>query len=199
MIGYLKGTVREKQPTEVILDVHGVGYVVAIPVNTSEALPEEGNDASLFVHTNVREDAIQLFGFATREERAVFRLLIAISGIGPKIALGILSALSIADLREHIIRNNLVALSNIPGIGKKTAERLVIELREKMQKLEIGGEAAPMDGQAHVRSEAMLALTSLGYSRPAAEAAIRGALKEANGAQITVEQLVKSALRHANN
>ncbi|HET7152452.1 MAG TPA: Holliday junction branch migration protein RuvA [Candidatus Kapabacteria bacterium] len=198
MIGYLKGTILEKLPTEVIIDVHGVGYVLAVSVNTSEAMPGIGAESSLFVHTHVREDAIQLFGFATSEERAAFRMLISVSGVGPKIALGILSAMSVGDLREHIVRNNLVALSGIPGIGKKTAERLVIELRDKMQKLDVEAEITTHNGQANVRSEAMLALTSLGYSRPAAETAIRNALKESDGKQLTVEQLIKASLRHAN-
>ena len=198
MIGYLKGVVLEKQPAEVLLDVHGVGYVLAVPVNTSDKLPERGGEASLFVHTNVREDAIQLFGFATSEECTVFRMLIAISGNRPKIALGIISSLSIADLREHVIHDNLAALSRIPGIGKKTAERLVIELREKLQKLEPGLSVAGHGGGAVVRSEAMLALTSLGYTRLAAEMAIRNAVAESEGASLTVEQLVKNALRHAN-
>jgi Holliday junction DNA helicase RuvA len=198
MIGYLKGVLLEKLPTEVIIDVHGVGYVLAVSVNTSEVLSGVGAESALFVHTHVREDAIQLFGFATSEERAAFRMLISVSGVGPKIALGILSAMSVGDLREHIVRNNLVALSGIPGIGKKTAERLVIELRDKMQKLDVEAEVTVQGGQANVRSEAMLALTSLGYSRPAAEAAIRNALKEPNGGQLTVEQLIKASLRHAN-
>lgn len=198
MIGYLKGTILEKLPTEVIIDVHGVGYVLAVSLNTSEAMPGIGVESALFVHTHVREDAIQLFGFATSEERAAFRMLISVSGVGPKIALGILSAMSVGDLREHIVRNNLVALSGIPGIGKKTAERLVIELRDKMQKLDVEAEVTPQGGQANVRSEAMLALTSLGYSRPAAETAIRNALKESDGKQLTVEQLIKASLRHAN-
>ncbi|HZV13169.1 MAG TPA: Holliday junction branch migration protein RuvA [Candidatus Kapabacteria bacterium] len=198
MIGYLKGIILEKLPTEIIIDVHGVGYVLAVSLNTSEVMADIGGEAALFVHTHVREDAIQLFGFATSEERAAFRMLISVSGIGPKIALGILSAMSVGDLREHIVRNNLVALSGIPGIGKKTAERLVIELREKMQKLDVEAEVTTHNGQQNVRSEAMLALTSLGYSRPAAEAAIRNALKESNTEQLTVEQLIKASLRHAN-
>ncbi len=196
MIGYLKGVILEKQPAEITLDVHGVGYVLAIPVNTSDALPAAGGETAVFVHTQVREDAIQLYGFAASIDRAVFRMLIAISGVGPKIALGILSALSIADLRDHIVNNNLFALSKIPGIGKKTAERLVIELREKMLKLETGLPA--QDGGAYIRSEAMLALSSLGYTRVAAESAIRHAAMELEGATVSVEQLVKAALRHAN-
>ncbi len=196
MIGFLRGVLIEKSPTEIVVDVHGVGYLLSVSATTSESLGAPGAEVALRVHTHVREDAIQLFGFATDEERAVFRLLIGISGVGPKMAVGILSAMSVAEFREHVLRNNLVALTAIPGVGRKTAERLVIELRERLTKMDLG--AVPgAEGSAGVRNEALLALTSLGYSRAAAETAVRKALAEFGPTTPTVEHLVKSALRHA--
>lgn len=196
MIGYLKGVLIEKSPSEIVVDVHGVGYVLSVSFTTSEKLPDRGAEVALHVHTNVREDAIQLFGFATADERSLFRLLTNISGVGPKMAIGILSAMSVTEFRDHVVRNNLVALTAISGVGRKTAERLVVELRDKMIKMETGGESVS-DTVAHARNEALLALTSLGYTRAAAEAAVRKALADFGPNVPLVEQLVKSALRHA--
>lgn len=196
MIGYLKGVLLDKSPTELVVDVHGVGYVLTVSVATSERMPAPGGEVALRVHTHVREDAITLFGFAMEDERAVFRLLINIPNVGPKMAIGILSAMSVSEFRDHVLRNNLVALTAISGVGRKTAERLVIELRDKLMKLEVTGEPVP-DSVAHVRGEALLALTSLGYSRVAAETAVRKALAEFAPNVPPVEQIVKSALRHA--
>ena len=198
MIAFLKGVLLEKSPSEAVVDVHGVGYLVSISATTSERLPATGSEAALLVHTHVREDAIQLFGFASDEERAVFRLLIGISGVGPKMALAILSAMSVAEFRDHVLRNNLVALTAISGVGRKTAERLVIELREKLMKIDVGI-GAVADGASGARGEALLALTSLGYSRAVAEVAVRKALGDFGPNIPPVEQLVKAALRHANS
>jgi Holliday junction DNA helicase RuvA len=176
-----------------------VGYGVSIPLSTYERLGELHTTVTLYTYLHVREDSLQLFGFATEEERVLFKLLISVSGIGPKMAQGILSGISVQDLKSHIVVGNIGALTTIPGVGRKLGERLVVELREKIGKLDLGppSTAAPRDEQATIRSEALLALTSLGYSRPAAEQALRSALAENNGMRPTVEQLIKSALRHA--
>jgi Holliday junction DNA helicase RuvA len=198
MIARLTGVLAAKSPTEIIIDAGGVGYGVSIPVSTFEALGEVHSTVSIYTHLHVREDALQLYGFATEEERDVFRALIAVSGIGPKIAQGILSGISAADLKSHILSGNAAALTSIPGVGRKTAERLVMELKDRIGKIE---SAAPADmagdGQGKVLTEALLALTSLGYNRAAAERAVRAALHETRTAGETVESLIKAALRHA--
>ncbi len=197
MIGRIHGTLLERTPSEALVDVGGVGYVLTVSVTTSDQLPPPGSQATLLVHTHVREDAIQLFGFADETERAVFRLLIGVPNVGPKMALAILSALTVAEFREHVVRNNLVALTHIPGVGRKTAERLVIELRDKLAKIEAG---VPVEGghtDAQVRAEAVMALVALGYARPIAETAVRRAAQDAAGSPVTVEHLVKLSLRYA--
>jgi Holliday junction DNA helicase RuvA len=199
MIATLTGTIVSKAPTEVVLDVRGVGYALAIPLSTCEKLGEPGSEARLFTHLHVREDALLLYGFATEEERSLFRLLLSVSGIGPKMGLGMLSGIPVAELRAHLASGNLAALTAVPGIGRKLAERLVLELRDRLGKQEgaLAGIPAADAGKERVRGEALLALTSLGYQRPAAEKALRGALAELNGADHSVETLIKLALRHA--
>src|SRR3989339_1757113 len=166
MIGSLTGTLKHKSPTEVVLDVNGVGYAVIIPFSTYEKLGDLESRVTLVTHLHVREDALQLFGFFTEEERFFFKLLISVNGIGPKIAQGILSGISVPELRQHIANGNISALTAIPGVGKKTAERLVIELRDKIGKIGRGdaGHISTEDG-SELRQEALLALTSLGYNR----------------------------------
>jgi len=199
MISYLQGTLTEKSPTEVTVEVNGVAYAVAIPLSTYAALGEIGNPVKIFTHLHVREDAMQLYGFATTAERDLFRMLISISGIGPKMAQGILSGIGVNELKNHIVKGNYSGLMAIPGVGKKIAERLILELRDKIAKLE---EEVPVlgDKAAAVRHEALLALTSLGYARVVAEKAIRLALQETDGSHDTLglEELIKRALRHAS-
>jgi len=199
MIASLRGMLMHKSPTEIILDVQGVGYGVSIPLSTFEALGNLNTTVTLLTYLHVREDALQLYGFATELERNIFRLLISVSGIGPKMAQGILSGIGVSELRNHIAQGNLGALTTIPGVGRKLGERLIVELRDKISKLEAGA-LAPVgaaDAQTRIRSEAMLALTSLGYARPTAEKALLAALQEANGKDISLEALIKSSLRHA--
>lgn len=200
MIGSLTGTLKHKSPTEVILDVNGVGFAVIIPFSTYEKLGSPGSVVTLVTHLHVREDALLLFGFFTEEERFFFKLLISVNGIGPKIAQGILSGISVPDLRQHIANGNLPALTAIPGVGKKTAERLVVELRDKIEKTETGqaGQAGTEDGTG-LRQEALLALTSLGYNRQQAEKAIRLVLQDATGEKPSLQDLIKKALRLAAN
>jgi Holliday junction DNA helicase RuvA len=197
MISYLHGKLAEKSPTEITVDVNGVAYAVHIPLSTFEAIGEIGAEVKILTYLHFREDAMQLYGFATSAERDLFRLLISISGIGPKMAQGILSGVSVNELKSFILQGNFNALTSIPGVGKKTAERLVVELRDKVRKLEYEAPAKE-DKAAAMRSEALLALTSLGYPRATAEKAIRAVLQESDGSGLTVEDLIKRALRHTS-
>lgn len=199
MIASLSGSLIHKSPTEVTVQVQGVGYAVHIPLSTFETLGETGSMISLLTYLHVREDALQLYGFATMEEREMFRLLISVSGIGPKMALGILSGTPVAHLKQHIVSGRVDALIAIPGIGKKLAERLVVELREKISKQEAGPSAGtkPADPTAHLQSEAILALTSLGYTRGNAEKAVTNALSGFDGKPPSLEALIKASLQSA--
>jgi len=199
MIASLRGILTAKAPTEIVIDVAGVGYAVSIPLSTYERLGEIRSEVLLFTHQHVREDTLQLFGFSTEEERSMFRLLLSVTGIGPKMAQGILSGISVGELRGYIATGNLTALMAIPGIGRKLAERLVVELREKISKAEAPSfiSAGASDDQHRVRNEALLALMSLGYQRAAAEKALRTALLTPEGKTAPLEQLIKLALRHA--
>jgi len=200
MIASVHGTLTFKSPTEIVVDVGGVGYGINIPVSTFEVIGEVNSTVHLFTHLHVREDAMLLYGFATEEERSLFRLLISVNGIGPKMAQGILSGISVPDLQTSILQGNLHTLTTIPGVGRKIAERLVVELREKIGKagIQTGTLTSTADPQARVRSEALLALTSLGYNRAVAEKAIRSALQESSDQVLTVETLLKASLRHAS-
>ena len=198
MIASLTGILKVKNPTDIVLDVHGVGYAVTIPLSTFEKLGEVGSSATILTYLHVREDAMQLFGFATDEERVFFKLLISVNGIGPKIAQGILSRIAVSDLKQHILTENISALTAIPGVGRKTAERLVIDLRDKIGKIDAAGSSssAQPDGEEELRQEALLALTSLGYNRPIAEKALRQVLTEMKGGKISLQNLIKKALRY---
>jgi Holliday junction DNA helicase RuvA len=198
MITLLRGTLLAKAPTEALVDVGGVGYGVQIPVSTFEALGSTNSSVTLHTYLHVREDALVLYGFATEEERDTFRLLISVNGIGPKMAQGILSGIGVKDLKDCIARGNIAMLTTVPGVGRRTGERLVVELREKIGKLDqdLRRSAGAGDEQSRIRSEALLALTSLGYTRQVAEKALRAAI-QGPGAPSTIEGLIKSALRHA--
>ncbi len=199
MIASLSGILRSKTPTEILVDVNGVGYALSIPLSTYSQLGEVGTPVRVVTHLHVREDVMQLFGFATEAERQLFRQLISITGIGPKTAQGILSGISVPDLQDYILSGNIAALTAVPGVGRKTAERLVVELRDKVGKLEKAVETAGAGGDrnAEVRNEALLALTSLGYNRVTAEKAIRMALKDAGETKLAVEDLIKRSLKHS--
>ncbi|HZI19134.1 MAG TPA: Holliday junction branch migration protein RuvA [Pyrinomonadaceae bacterium] len=204
MIAHLSGTLLAKQATSVILDVGGVGYEVTIPVTTFYDLQEPGSAVQLRIYTHVREEALQLFGFRTGRERELFTLLISVSGVGPKSAIAMLSGMSADEIITAIRTNNLARLTSIPGVGKKTAERLVIELRDKMPALSspaleeqlaagAGAEAAPQSEDA-LREDTLSALLNLGYQRAAAEKAVTTALNE--GGDLSVELLLRRSLRH---
>lgn len=196
MIGQLRGTLLEKHPNEAIIDVHGVGYQVTIPVSTFSALPDTGAEVKLQIHTHVREDAIALFGFLTRNEKALFEKLISVSGIGPKLGVTVLSGLAAADLVAAIRAGNVQQLTRVPGIGKKTAERLVVELRDKLDQLGPAGPAPSATPAGPnftpVDEDVLSALVNLGCPKPAAEAAIRRA--RAAGIGDSFEPLFRKAL-----
>ncbi|MDR3579844.1 MAG: Holliday junction branch migration protein RuvA [Oryzomonas sp.] len=195
MIALLTGVIAYKSPDHIILDVHGVGYRVLIPFSTYYELPEEGGAASLHIHTSVREDAIQLYGFRTRLEKSFFQLLISVSGIGPKMARDILSNIQPAPLAQALAQGDVHKLSTIPGIGKKTAERLVLELKDKAGKLDLSSlpafEAREIPTE-DVMDDVVSALLNLGYKEPQVRKALAG-LDAAGGA--TVEELLKQALK----
>jgi Holliday junction DNA helicase RuvA len=199
MISFLKGEIVRKSPTELVIDVNGIGYSVTIPLSTFEKFEKSEGVQTILTHMHVREDAMQLFGFATEGEREIFRLLISISGIGPKMAQGILSGVRVDQLRTAIIEGNIGALTAISGVGKKTAERIIIELRDKLGTTEMTTSAViPSSLQLKARSEALIALMSLGHSRATAEQALRIALNETPNGNLPVEELIRLALRHTS-
>jgi Holliday junction DNA helicase RuvA len=200
MIATLTGILKFKSPTEILVEVHGIGYTISIPLSTYEKLGDLGSSVSLLTHFHVREDAMLLFGFSTEEERRLFKLLISVSGIGPKIAQSTLSGMNVEELKSHIVGGNVNALMAIPGVGRKTAERLIVELRDKAGKTLTESEPISVIGMttAAMRIEALQALTSLGYNQQIAEKAIRLVVKEAEGSTISLEELIKRALRHTN-
>lgn len=198
MISYLKGILTKKSPTEIIVDVVGVGYSVNISLSTYEQLSEVNSEVHILTHHHIREDAQVLYGFATETEREMFRMLISVSGIGPKMAQTILSGIRPDELVRTISVSAISSLTAIPGVGKKIAERMVLELKDKVAKME-GSEKIidlPNTG-ASIRSEALTALVSLGFSREKAEQSLRGVLNEVNGKVISVEELIKRALQYS--
>ena len=196
MIALLTGKIAHKAPDYIILDVNGVGYRVQIPFSTYYALPAEGSAVSLQIHTSVKEDAINLYGFRTQQEKELFQLLIGVSGVGPKLANGILSNSEPSELADSLLRGDLARLSAIPGIGKKTAERLVLELKEKVKKLglaqPVSPGAAPAAAKQEIREDVLSALINLGYKESLVQKAL-AELKVPEGT--TVESLLKQALK----
>ena len=196
MIAFLHGVLAKKSPTEIVIDINGVGYSVNISLSTYEQLPEVNAEVHMLTHDHVREDAQLLYGFISESEREMFRLLIGVSGIGPKMAQTILSGVRPDELIRIISHGSLSALTAIPGIGKKTAERLIVELKDKVAKIE--GTEKIIDlptSSSSIRNEALTALISLGFTREKAEHSLRNALNEINGKTISVEELIKRALQ----
>jgi len=195
MIALLTGLIAHKSPDHIVLDVHGVGYRVHIPFSTYYELPEEGGTTSLHIHTSVREDAILLYGFRTRLEKSFFQLLIAVSGVGPKLARDILSNIQPGPLAQALTQSDLGKLSTIPGIGKKTAERLVLELKDKVGKLDLSSLPAA-DARVipanDVAEDVISALLNLGYKEPQVRKALAGLDATGGG---SVEGLLKQALK----
>ncbi len=183
MIAHLRGTLLEKHPHQAIVECQGVGYDVAIPVSTFTRLPDPGLEVRLRIYTSVREDAIQLFGFFTPEEKQLFEKLISVSGIGAKLALTALSGLPPADLAAAIRGGEVTQLTRIPGVGKKTAERMILELRDKLDLLlpSAGAKSIPVSLLSPLDADIVSALVNLGSPRPAAEAAVRKARTTVTG------------------
>ena len=202
MIAHLSGTLLAKHATSVIVDVGGVGYEVTIPVTTFYDLGEPPSAAvQLHIYTHVREDALQLFGFRTTRERELFTLLISVSGIGPKSAVAMLSGMSADEIVTAIRQSNYARITSIPGVGRKTAERLVIELRDKMAALSgpapeeqaAAGATGAAPTEDALREDTLAALLQLGFPKPAAEKAITNSIQE--GGDLSVETLLRRSLR----
>lgn len=193
MIAHLRGVLLEKHPNQAIVEAGGVGYDVTIPVSTYSALPEPGSEVRLKIHTHVREDTLALYGFASDEEKALFERLITVSGIGPRLAITVLSGLPVAELYASIRGGAVERLLRIPGVGRKTAERIVLELREKLPAAPgAAREAAPAGALSPVEQDVLSALVNLGCTAAAAEAAVRKA--RASGAPEEFEPLFRRAL-----
>lgn len=194
MIAHLKGQLTFKSPEYTIVDVNGVGYQVFTPLSTYYALPGSGQTVSLKIHTRVREDELKLFGFLTEEEQTIFQKLITINKVGPRLALGILSGMSPEDLLSAVMNNDAAKLSTIPGVGKKTAERLTMEMKDKLADMALANEhqpnAAPSQG---FYDDALSALCNLGYKKPEAEKALKTIFNQ-NGKDASLEELIKESL-----
>ena len=195
MIAHLRGKLHDKQPNLVTVDVAGIGYAVIIPISTYSQLGPAGADVSLEIHTHVREDALSLFGFSTGREKGIFEKLITVGGIGPRLAITILSGLPADDLASAIRTGDVGRLTRIPGVGKKTGERIVLELREKLGALEADGDGAAASdevGGSAAEREVISALLNLGCSRDAARKAVGKALRE--GGDVAFEPLFRRSL-----
>jgi Holliday junction DNA helicase RuvA len=198
MIAHLRGLLLTKSPNQIIVECGGVGYEVAISVATFSALPGEGAEVALHVYTNVREDQIALFGFAERQEKRLFEKLLTISGIGPKLAITVLSGISSERLVVAIRAADHATLTRIPGIGKKTAERVVLELKDKLEDMAVpavAGAAAVSGGvYGPAADDAISALANLGYPRPVAQKAVEAALARDKGLAAEFEALFRAAM-----
>jgi Holliday junction DNA helicase RuvA len=193
MIARLTGKLAVKNPGEIILDVGGVGYQVFIPLSTFYELPERGEILSLQIQTIVRDDAFELYGFLTLQEKELFKLLLGVSKIGPKLATGILSGIATDELKTAIVTGDMLKLSSIPGIGRKTSERLILELRDKIPKAYMTEEAVALPGELF--DDVLSALLNLGYKRPLAENAVKRAINEA-GRDKSLEEIIRLGLKY---
>ena len=197
MIARISGILIYKSLTYVIVDAQGVGYQVYVPLTTFYDLPEAGQPVALNIHTHVRQDAINLFGFQTPEERDIFQLMLAVNGIGPKLAINILSGIAAGELLKAVSQENLKRLLSIPGVGKKMAERIILELKDKVRKLELSAEhivktdSATKDG---MKEDALSALVNLGYKSPVAKDALNKVCRE-HPEGLTLDILLKKALK----
>jgi Holliday junction DNA helicase RuvA len=196
MIAFIRGRLLDKQPNRLVVDVQGVGYEVLVPLSTYYDIGDVGTETSLHVHTHVREDALQLYGFRTLVEQQLFERLIGISGIGPRLAVAVLSGIEPHELVRAVQRGDIARLTRVPGVGRKTAERIVLELKDRLGQIALAaqGEPEPPDDELNrVREDLVSALHNLGYHRPLAERAVDAVL-EAN-TEPSIELALKSALR----
>lgn len=198
MISYLQGKLAEAHPTHVVLDVHGVGYHVLIPLSSFDKLPATGSDVKLLTHLQVREDAHILFGFATEAERDLFRLLLTrVTGVGPKLALAVLSGMTVPQFKNAVVQSDVAAIAKIQGLGKKTAERIVLELKDKVgvaaawEAASAEHAASPRDARAN---DAVLALISLGYRQVEAHKAVRKIMED-DTSDPSTDEIVRQALK----
>lgn len=194
MITCLKGKLIQKTPTSIIVDVSGIGYLLNISMNTFENLPNLDSDLFIYTEMIVREDSITLYGFYSENERQLFKLLISVSGIGPKSGIGILSGISLTEFKSAILLANTTLLQKLPGVGKKTAERLVVELKDKFSHISLQGVDNKTESN-EILEDATLALVSLGYNNSIATKAVKSALNQINTDNYTSEQLIKLALK----
>jgi len=195
VIAHLRGRIFEKHPNRLVLDINGVGYDVFVPLSTFYGLGEPGTETALRIHTHVREDALVLYGFATLLEQELFERLIGVSGIGPKVALAVLSGIEPVELIRAIERGDLARLTAIPGVGKKTSERIVLELKDRLPRAQVAAVTAGVapSEPSTVRDDVLSALVNLGYHRPLAEKAVESAIKaQPDGG---FERTLKQALR----
>lgn len=192
MIGLLRGRLLDKRPNQVILDVSGVGYLVAVPLSTFAALGDLHAEVTLLIHTHVREDALALYGFLSAREKHVFELLLGASGVGPSLALKILSGMNVEELVPAIRSGDLGRLTKIPGVGRKTAERMVIELRDKLDSVALATEKPAPSSPAGVEADVKSALLNLGYDERAADSALAEAKREAGTSNF--EKLLRMTL-----
>jgi Holliday junction DNA helicase RuvA len=197
MIAYLKGILLTKSPQYIVLDINGVGYEILIPLSTFYSLPQENGEVSLNIYTHVREDTLSLFGFSSSLEKDIFRLLISVSGIGPKLAINILSGIGPQELIAAISRGDALCLQSIPGVGRKTAERMALELKEKALGISGDLELPPTqvldEKDKKVLDDALSALLNLGYQKKAAKTAVEKAMKGL--AEVNLEGVIKEALK----
>jgi Holliday junction DNA helicase RuvA len=194
MIAHLKGKLTNKSPVAIIIDVNGVGYQVFVPLSTFYALPELESEISLGIHTHMREEALKLFGFYTIDEKIIFEKLITINKVGPKLALTILSGMPPADILSTINSNDIVKLSTIPGIGRKTAERLILEMRDKLDGFSLDFVATKDPGpEKGLFDDALSALVNLGYKKSQAELALKKVYAE-SAEDNSIENLIKDSL-----
>ena len=193
MIGYLKGTLVAKRPPELVLEVAGVGYELEAPMSTFYRLPEAGESLTLLTHFLVRDDAQLLYGFATEAERSLFRNLLKVSGVGARIALGILSGISAEGFRRSVFERDIATLTRIPGIGRKTAERLIVEMADRLEPFGVDVHE-PRRGAGEAEAEARGALMALGYK----PAEVRRMLAECDSATMNSEHLIREALKRVH-
>jgi len=192
MIGLLRGRLLEKRPNQVILDVGGVGYLVAVPLSTFAALGELHADVTLLIHTHVREDALALYGFLSAREKHLFELLLGASGVGPTLALKILSGMNVEELVPAIRTGDLARLTKIPGVGRKTAERMVVELKDKLEAVAAEAEKPAAASPAGVEADVRSALINLGYDDRTADAAVQEAKSQTG--TVSFEKLLRASL-----
>lgn len=195
MIAHLTGKIISKKPTQITLDVNGVGYLINISINTFDEIEELGKQISLHTYLSVKEDSLTLFGFYTIAEKELFEILISVNGVGPKLAINILSGITADEFKDAVLNKNVSRLVAIPGVGKKTAERMIIELGDKISKLSDSGTSISLKSYS-VKDDAVAALIGLGYNHKTADNVTRNLIDE--NAEISLEDLIKESLKKLN-